>query len=446
MPQDLLITNGTVVTFDERGRVLPDAAVWIRGGVIEEVGRSSEVARRHPDEPTLDARGGVILPGLVNAHVHLYAAFARGIALPGAAPRNFLQVLERLWWRLDRTLNEEDVYYSALIGAIESAKQGTTLLVDHHASPAACAGSLSLVRNALDEVGLRGVLAYEVSDRDGGGRDGIDENVRFIEACRKRNDPRFAGLFGLHASFTLGDGTLAAAREAAEGLGAAFHVHVAEDPVDSEKTRGVCGKGAVERLADAGILREGTIAAHCIHLEEGDRRILSESKATVAHCPQSNANNGVGTADLLGFLEQGVPVCLGTDGFTMSVLHEMQFGAVVHRLARRDPSVAWGEMLSLATRANPALAARCLPGRFGAVAPGYEGDLAVFRYAPPTPLRAETLLGHLLFGLARAPAAATVVAGRVIQRDGELQFIDEETHLARARDHAEAFWRRFANA
>jgi putative selenium metabolism protein SsnA len=445
MAHDLLVTNGTLVTFDGGGRVVEGGALWIREGVIEEVGRAAQIAPRHRDEPTLDARGGVVLPGLVNAHAHLYAAFARGIALPGPPPRNFAEVLERLWWRLDRTLTEEDVYYSALVGAIDSAKQGTTTIVDHHASPAACPGSLSLVRKALDEVGLRGVLAYEVSDRDGKGEEGIEENVRFIEACRARSDARFAGLIGLHASFTVGDATLAAARAAGDALGVGFHVHVAEDPVDSERTRARHGVGAVARLAEAGILREGTIAAHCIHLEDGDRAILARSGATVAHCPQSNTNNAVGTADLLGLLRDGIPVCLGTDGFTMSVLHEMQVGSIVHRLARRDPSAAWGEMLGLATRANPAVAARCLPGRFGALAPGHHGDLAVFRYDPPTPLRAETTLAHLLFGLSRAPVSATVVAGRVIQRDGEISGIDEPGLLARARDHAESFWKRFAN-
>ncbi len=446
MAHDLLVTNGTLVTFDEGARVLEDGAIWIREGVIEEVGRASQVAPRHRDEPTLDARRGVVLPGLVNAHAHLYAAFARGIALPGPPPRDFAEVLERLWWRLDRTLNEEDVYYSAIVGAIDSARQGTTTLFDHHASPSSCPGSLSLVRKALDEVGLRGVLAYEVSDRDGKGSDGIAENVRFIESCRARSDPRFAGLIGLHASFTIGDATLAAAREAGDALGVGFHVHVAEDPVDSERTRARHGRGAVARLAEAGILREGTIAAHCIHLEAGDRKLLADTKATVAHCPQSNTNNAVGTADILGLLGDGIPVCLGTDGFTMSVPHEMQVGSIVHRLARRDPSAAWGEMLSIATRANPAVAGRHLPGWFGALAPGHHGDLAVFRYEPPTPLRAETLLGHLLFGLARAPVSATVVAGRVIQRDGEIAGIDTAAYLARAREHAESFWKRFADA
>jgi cytosine/adenosine deaminase-related metal-dependent hydrolase len=424
----LIVTNGTIVTCEEHPRVLEGGALSIRDGVIDEVAdarAANELLARRAGTPVLDARGGVVMPGLVNVHLHLYSAFARGIRVPGPAPRNFIDVLERLWWRLDRTLTADDVYFSALAGAIESAKAGTTTLIDHHASPNACDSSLSLVHDALDAVGLRGVLAYEVSDRDGRQREGIAENARFIARCREKGgDGRFAGLFGLHASFTLSDATLAEARAAADSLGAPFHVHVAEDRHDLEHARAASGgKSVVRRLADAGILRPGTIAAHCIHLEDGDERILAERGVVVAHCPQSNTNNAVGTADVRRLLDAGVEVGLGTDGFTMSLPHEAQVGVIVHRLARRDPAAA-----------------------FGAIAPGCAGDLAIFRYEPPTPLTVDSFAGHLLFGIARAPVAATVVAGRVVQRDGRIEGLDEERVLAECRSRCADFWQRFERA
>jgi putative selenium metabolism protein SsnA len=459
MTHDLLILGGTLVTGGASPRVVERGAVWAQDGVIAAVAEGREagdLAARHADAPTLDAAGCVVMPGLVNAHTHLYSAFARGIAPWGAPPRDFAEVLDRLWWRLDRSLTDDDVYHSALVGAIESARHGATTLFDHHASPNACAGSLSLIRDALDSVGLRGVLAYEVSDRDGRGLEGIAENIRFIEACRRKGGGRFAGLFGLHASFTLGDASLAAAREAADALGAPFHVHVAEDPVDSARTRAAHGAGAVARLAGAGVLREGTIAAHCIHLEPGDREILRERGAVVAHCPQSNTNNAVGTADVLGMMGDGIPVVLGTDGFTPNVLAEAQAGTIVQHLARRDPSAGFGEIIGMALARNAEVAARCLsaaaaggagaaraPVRLGALAPGHAADLAIFRYDPPTPLSAASLAGHFLFGLHRAPAAATVVAGRVVQRGGRIERLDEEAVFARSRELAAALWKRF---
>lgn len=447
MAHDLLVTNGTLVTRDASESIVPAGAVWIREGVIEETGPAAGIAGRHPDAPRLDARGGVVLPGLVNAHLHLYSAFARGLGLPGPAPKNFLEVLKKLWWRLDRALTADDVYASAVSGAIEAAKQGTTTLFDHHASPFACPDSLSLVRDAIDLVGLRACLAYEVSDRDGRALEGIAENVRFIESCRKDPGGRFAGLFGLHASFTLSDATLAAAREAADSLQVPFHIHVAEDGVDGERCRVEHGMGVVERLAARGILRSGTIAAHAIHIEPGDARILAERDVVIAHCPQSNANNAVGTADLAGLVSAGVEVALGTDGMTPSVLHEMQFGAVVHRLARRDPAVGFEEIGYAATRTNPRVASVRLGGPpLGQIAPGFAGDLAVFRYEAPTPLAAQTLAGHLIFGLSRAPVSATVVAGRVVQEDGVIRGLDESKIMARSRELAAAFWERFAAA
>lgn len=443
MSDDLLVKNGTIVTLDENGAVVESGAVWIRDGLVEEVGPEHLIGPGQAELPTLDAGGGVVLPGWVNAHVHLYSTFARGVRLPGDPPRNFIEILEKLWWRLDRTLTDDDVYYSALTAAVESVKAGTTTLIDHHASPFACANSLSLIRDALDSVGMRGVLAYEVSDRDGRAEQGIAENVRFIEQARRKQTDRFAGLFGLHASFTLSDATLAACREAAEAVDAPFHIHVGEDRHDLEHARREHGKGVVKRLADAGILGPGSIAAHCIHLEEGDEALLRERGVTVAHCPQSNTNNAVGTADILRLLASGVTVGLGTDGFTMSMLDETQVAAIIHRLAQRDPAVGMMEAVEMLTRTNPAIASRYLSPRFGALSPGHAGDLAVYRYDPPTPLVPETVAGHLLFGLRRAPVNATVVGGRIVQRDGRVERLDEERLFARARELAGAFWKRF---
>ncbi|MFN0152298.1 MAG: putative aminohydrolase SsnA [bacterium] len=447
MSADLLVTGGTIVTLDESGRVLDGGALSIRDGAVDEVvgaPGAAALAARHTKTPAIDARGCVILPGFVNAHLHLYSAFARGITVPGAPPRNFVEILEKLWWRLDRVLTDEDVYYSALVGAIESAKAGTTTLIDHHASPHACPGSLTLIHDALDTVGLRGVLAYEVSDRDGRAAEGIEENARFIARVREKRDGRFGALFGLHASFTLGDTTLAQAREAGSALGAPFHVHVGEDLHDLARARATSGKSAVRRLADAGVLTPGSIAAHCLYLDDDDYRILAEHDVVVAHCPQSNANNAVGTGDLARWLDHGLRVALGTDGFTMSIPHEAGAGAILHRLSRRDPACAMGEMITMATRTNAQVAASALGGRFGALTPGAAGDLAIFRYAPTTPLATGTFGGHLLFGLARAPVAATVVGGRVVARDGRLTGIDEDAIFAKSRELAAALWKRFA--
>ncbi len=179
----MLLTHGLVVTFDPHGAVIPDGAIYYEGDTILAVGSTAELAERYPDGETLDARGKVIMPGMVCAHTHFYGGFARGMAIPGEAPANFMQVLERLWWKIDRALTLEDARYSALVALVDAIRHGTTTLIDHHASPNAIDGSLDALAEAATESGLRVGLCYEVTDRNGldGAQAGIAENVRFLK-------------------------------------------------------------------------------------------------------------------------------------------------------------------------------------------------------------------------------------------------------------------------
>jgi cytosine/adenosine deaminase-related metal-dependent hydrolase len=175
----MIVTNARILTFDSTNRVLDSGSVEIRpDGAI---GNVSSARARGKD--VIDAKGKLLMPALINCHTHLYSTLARGIALAGRAPKNFTEILKKLWWRLDRALNEEDVYYSALVGLIDAAKCGVGTLVDHHSSPNACTGSLDRIEQAFRDVGLRGVLCYETSDRNGPMQalEGIRENIRFID-------------------------------------------------------------------------------------------------------------------------------------------------------------------------------------------------------------------------------------------------------------------------
>ena len=243
----MILTNARILTFDDANRVFESGSVEIRAdGRIGAVTRSARAAKA--GEQVVDAGGRLLMPALINCHTHLYSTLARGIALPGAAPKNFPQILKKLWWRLDCALNEDDVYYSALVGLIDAAKNGVGTMIDHHSSPNACAGSLDWIAQAFGEVGLRGALCYETSDRNGPRKteEAIGENVRFLERCGAGGSGLLGASFGLHAAFTLSDRTLRACLEA-KPAGAGFHVHVAED---------ACDAGAVRRLASLGVLDE----------------------------------------------------------------------------------------------------------------------------------------------------------------------------------------------
>jgi len=230
----MFITNANLVTLDASGQIISDGALLIDDGLIAEVGSTQELSQRHGRELVLNAGGQVVMPGLINAHTHLYSTLARGMALKDEPPANFLQILERLWWRLDKALLKEDIFYSALIALISCIRHGTTTVIDHHASPGSIAGSLDLIAQALERTGLRGCLCYEVSDRDGPEKAeaGLQENSRFIQRCRQERNPKLAACFGLHASFTLCDETIKRCVELAGNLDVGFHLHVAEDAAD----------------------------------------------------------------------------------------------------------------------------------------------------------------------------------------------------------------------
>lgn len=441
----LLLTNATVVTLGPDNQVLPDHAVLIEEDRIAAVGPSASLRSAHAGVDETDLEGMVLIPGNINCHDHLYSAFARGISMTGEPPQNFVQILERLWWRLDYALNEDDVHYSALLGFVEAVKSGTTSIIDHHASPSFIEGSLDSMARAADKVGLRACLCYEVTDRNGeeGAELGIRENVRFLERCQKEKNPRLAAAFGLHASFTVNPLTLQRCMENAPA-GSVFHVHVAEDYADVSHSHENYNKPALQRLLDEGLKSFPVLAAHCIHLEDSEYRLLEQYDITVLHNPESNMNNAVGVAQVHRILTEGGRVCLGTDGMTQDLFPGIRVLPLTHRQKALHPqSFGWDKLYQIAYANNPALAERFFGRKLGVVAVGAAADLIALRYNPPTPMNGGNFLGHLLFGLGSAPVDTTIVGGRVVVRRGRVLGVDEEELAARCRELAAALWSRW---
>lgn len=421
---------------------------WESGHIVVEGDRIARAGSGPaPDVPgaeVLDAGGRLVTPGLVNAHAHLYSALARGVPLKRFDPTSFGEILEQLWWKLDRALDLESVYHSGVVGALGHLRAGVTGLFDHHASPAAIAGSLSQLKRGLAALGLRADLCYEVTDRGGTAeRDaGIAENVRF---AREEWVPGFfAAHMGLHASFTLSNATLAQARAEAEALGLGYHVHLAEgkeDPVDAIHKYGV---RTAERLDRFGMLGERSLLIHGIQLSGVELDLLGERGGTVVHNPRSNMNNAVGAAPVAAMLAKGIRVALGTDGFGSDILTEAITARLLAHHATGDPTtLPDGQLLAL-LRENYTLAERAFGVPMGKVAPGFAADLVVWDYAPPTPLNGGSLLGHLLFGaISEGIRPRTVlVAGETRLRDGVVTGLDEKAALAAAREAARGLWGR----
>jgi len=444
----LIVGNGNLVTLGGDHRVIAGGAVAVEDGLLVDVGTTKALRARHKKAEFLDAARAVIMPGLINIHAHGYGAFARGLAIPGEPPRTFLQILQGLWWKLDRALTLEDVYVCAALGFIDGLRNGTTSVFDHHASPKAIAGSLDEEARAAGEVGVRACVCYEVSDRDGPGRaaEGIEENVRFIRSLQGHagRPGLLAGCMGLHASLTLSDATLARAVQEAGKLGVGCHVHVAEGPEDGADSVARYGKSVVKRLADLGVLGSRSIAAHCVHVDQEDIDLLAHTRTIVAHNAQSNMSNAVGVAPALAMVGKGVRVGLGTDGFTTDLFEAAASTNIVHKLAARDPSVGWMEGQRMALGTNAEVATEFFGGRLGALAPGYGADLIIVDYDPYTAMNEGNFWGHMLFGMRGGQVRHAVVDGRVVMRDRQVLGLDEDRLRARARTLSKKVWERFA--
>lgn len=429
MPSELL-RNATLVEFQPARVETGDLRV--RDGKILERGKNLPVLE---GEAVLDLAGRVAMPGLVCAHTHLYSALARGMPGPRKSPRNFVEILEQVWWRLDRALDPEIVYLSGLVGALDAVRAGVTCLVDHHSSPASIGGSLGALRRAMGTVGLRGILCYEITDRGGrGDRDqGLEETRAFLA---EDSGSLIRGMVGAHASFTLGTESLEAIGSLAAEFGAGVHIHTAEDLADVDDARTRYGRTVVERLAAAGCLGPRSILAHGTHLSAEDLATVRDSQTWLVHNPRSNMNNCVGYAPVAEF---GPRSALGTDGMGADMLEEAKFAFFKGQDAGAGVS---GDQVVRLLAGGMRLAGETFGLPMGQLTPGAAADLVVLDYRPPTPLTADNLAGHVLFGMSSAHVHCVMVAGKWVMLGRQFPGIDLDDIALRAREAAARLWTR----
>jgi putative selenium metabolism protein SsnA len=438
----LLIHNVNILTNDASNTVIHKGAVAIDGNRIEAVGLERNFTSMYREFELLDGEGRLLMPGFTNAHMHFYGMYARGLALTRPM-NNFHEILKYLWWALDKVLDLDAVYYSALVPAILSVQKGVTSVIDHHASPNAIDGSLDRIQDALEKVGMRGILCYEISDRDGKAirTQGLAENERYIR--KSQQESMFDGMIGLHASFTLDDDSLEQTAALCETLNRGVHIHMLEGKVDETITREKYGRGVVERLNHFGLLGEKSITAHGIFVSDSDIGLLANSDTIVVHQAQSNMNNAVGRADVFKLLQNGITVGIGTDGMTPDIRREAMTGYLMHKHHLSNNNVGWGEFEQMFLKNNPAIYQRLSGQKVGQIAEGYLADIILLDYFPPTPLTGDNLWGHFLFGFVDAPVNTTIINGKIIMHNKIIEGIDEAKIAAESRQVAEKVWQRF---
>ena len=427
-----ILSGGPVLTCNVDGKVFERGAVAFEWDRVVAVGAETAIFSAYPEARRLEAKGGLIIPGLINLHHHFYSAFARGLS-PGVPTRDFEEVLRGLWWRLDRALDADAVRVSAALALADCVRWGCTTVFDHHASPSCIPGSLDLIAGEVRKAGLSAVLCYEVTDRNGHAEAmaGLDENLRFLLA--RPDDPRVRGMVGLHAAFTLNDETLAAV-SSRRPRGSGIHVHAAE---------GVRDAGPLERLDRFGLLGPDALLAHGVHLTPKELERVAGSGATLVHNPESNAHNGVGRLDLLAASEAGCRLGLGTDGMSSNLLRSLRAAFLGLRDAQRDPSSGF-EVIPGLLRGNAEFAQRAFSEPLlGQLVPGAPADIAVVDAPSPTPVGTGNAFGHLVYAASEAPVRHTIARGRILMKDFELLSIDLQSVAAEARRLAPRVWSRF---
>ena len=437
----MIIGNGRLITRDRENPYLENGAVCIEGRLIKEVGTCETLKAKYPDAQFIDARGGVIMPAFINAHEHIYSAMARGLSVKGYHPKGFLDILDGMWWTLDRHLNLEQTRMSAVATYIDCIKNGVTTVFDHHASYGGIKDSLFAIEDAAKALGVRSCLCYEVSDRDGQEKmkEGVYENEAFIKHALADDSDMIAGMFGLHAQFTLSDATLDfCAQHKPEGVG--YHIHVAEGIEDLHDALRKYGKRIVNRLMDMNILGPKTLTAHCIYVNPQEMELLKATDTMVVHNPESNMGNACGCPPTMEIYRKGIVTGLGTDGYTHDMLESMKVANVLHKHNSCNPNEAWAEVPGILFEGNAAIAGRYFKTPLGVLKQGAAGDVIVLDYNPLTPMDASNINGHTLFGMTGRHVVTTVCNGKVLMKDRELLVIDDEKAMADCRAQAAALW------
>ena len=437
----LLIGNGQVITRDPEQPYLKNGAVVTDGARIAAVGDEETLKKAYPEAEYVDAAGGVIMPGLINAHTHIYSGLARGLSIAGYNPTNFLEILEGMWWHIDRHLNLDGTRASAYATILDCIRNGVTTIFDHHASFAEIPGSLFAIRDVAAETGMRACLCYEVSERDGEEKteQGIRENAEFAAWAKEADDPMIKAMFGGHALFTISDRTFEKMVEANNGM-TGFHIHVAEGMNDVYDSLRNYGCRPVNRLLYNGILGERTLLGHCIHVSPAEMDIIKETGTMVVNNPESNMGNAVGCAPVLQMMKKGITVGMGTDAYTHDMLESMKVFLIIQRHNTAMPNVAWSEDVTMQFVNNRAIAEKTFGVPLGILKEGAAADIIVMDYKPFTPFDGSNVDGHMLFGMNGRNVTTTVINGRVVYRNRTFVGLDEERVNAWIREQSELLW------
>ena len=433
---------------DAQRRILEGHSVAVEGGKVVEIDRTSNLEKKHGRADVIDASGRIVMPGLVCSHSHLYGMLLRGAPLNIEPPSDFTQILQRVWWPMDEAMNFEDAYASALVASVEFAKSGVTTFADTYSGPNSISGSLDHIAKAVEEVGIRGFVAFEATERHSAeeGAQGVQENIRFAEKTETKPNAKAKPLLSIHASFTVSDDLIRRVKELAVKYHIPITIHASEGMVDLHHNLENYGKRTVERLRDVGLLGRNTVVAHCVNIDEKEIGILADTDTGVAHNPMSNMLNAVGVAPLLDMLQKKVRVGLGNDGYIFDMFENMRAAFLLHRVHHKNPNaIDPYTVLEMATINGAGLYG--MEEEIGSIELGKRADVIIIRpNVLPTPLNVNTVVGHLINTVDGDDVETVLIDGKPVVKNKKLLTVDEEKAQEISQVAAAKLWDRLKTA
>jgi len=390
------------------------------------------------NEIDLNAGGRVITIPMVNFHDHFYSRLAKGLPVQLPTAR-FHDILKNLWWKLDHALDEEMIQACVQMGIIESIRHGVSYIFDHHSSPGSIKSSLSIIKSELEKYGLRGVLCFESSDRNG--QQVAQQTLGVHEQFFKKDlSSDFKCMLGLHASFTLTDETLRQASQVIQKYNLGIHIHLCEDPIDRELSLKEYNCLPVKRLIHFKLLNSKSILSHGIHLTANDYSTIAKMGSAIAYNPDSNLNNAVGLPDF-NKVPNDIPILAGTDGMHANIARSLKqlFLLYRHQGNSFEQTFNWirkiyFDQLKFIRQYYP---------DYPELQIGDRGDMIIWDYVPPNFLTRENFWGHFIYGILEYPIHSVIQHGKFLMKNFQILHLNEDVIWNNIRKHGQRLYELF---
>jgi len=452
---ELLISGGLVLSAEPdalTGAMIPDGAVLVRGNSIAEIGPRRELEARHPGVERLDASGRLVMPGFIITHTHMPYVLGHNMPVDFSQLKSFWDMLQKMGWEwLEDITTGEGIYAATRYAAAKMLKSGTTTVCDLVEGPNALPGALDCSVRAIEEVGIRAQLGFEVTERipgvsilerldPGMAEKGFAENLALLERYPAAGEQRIQGRLGVHTAFTNSPGTLRRARQLADRHGCGIQIHVAEIPRAFLVEK--YGRSAPQLLEETGLLGPDVLAVHCIDLSDEDLEILDRNRVSIAHTPMTNSLGGNGVARVPEMLERGMNVTLGHDCFfTLDTSEYIRYAYLLHKAHNANPMLLPPfQALDLVWGAGAR--ALGLGERIGSLAPGKRADIVIVKPDSPTPLVPASAMSYFTMTFLGKDVETVLVDGKVVVRQGKMITVDEEEVAAACLEEAKQLWRK----